>query len=108
MRTEKHTKILIGSIFLFLLYTVPVYAGNLEGSKLVTGTSQLIADGTKILTGFIAGLTGYVTVKDIIQWIMADDEEKTKAKKRLQRDVCIGVLGTVGVGLIAIIFAYYQ
>lgn len=107
MKIEKYIKMLLVSMFLLIVSVVPVYA-SLESSKIVTGTNNLISDGTKVLTALVAGATGFVAIKDIVQWLMADDEEKTKAKKRLQRDVGIGVLGTVGVGLIAIILAYYQ
>lgn len=111
MKRNKLMKIMIVSIAISLVFAMTAFAtggGGLESSPLVTGSKKLLGDGTTVLTGLVAAVTGFLAIKDVIQWAIADDEEKTKAKKRLQRDVSIGVLGTVIVGLIAIILNYYQ
>lgn len=104
---RKVTDTLYLTLMMTMLMTIPVFAGGLEGSNLVTGTKKLISDGTAVLTGLVAGLTVLLSIKNAIAWQAASDEEKPKHKKTFVTTLGLGVIGTTIAGVITVILSYY-
>lgn len=104
-KTTKMKMMLITVCLLVLLTANVVFAAG--DPVIVTGTKKLVADGTKILTGLVAGVTTVMALFRGIAWQTADDEHKPKHKKEVIDTLKIGVLLTCIMGIVAWIFSYY-
>lgn len=104
---KKITYILQIAIIATLIFAFPAFAGSLEGTQLVTGTKNLFRDGTAVLTGFVALLTIVLSVKNVLAWQAASDEEKPKHKKIFSTTLGLGILGTTISGVITAVLSYY-
>jgi hypothetical protein len=90
-----------------LLFSFPAFAGSLEGTQLVTGSKNLLRDLAGVLTGLVALLTIALSIKNVLAWQAASDEEKPKHKKSTLTTLQLGVLGTTIAGVITAILSYY-
>jgi len=95
------------SIIATLFFAFPAFAGSLEGTTLVTGSKNLLKDGTAVLTGLVALITIILAVKNVIEWQTASEEEKPKHKKTTITTLKLGVLGTTIAGVITAVLSYY-
>lgn len=87
-----------------LLHSMQVSASE---PPLVTGTRKLIADATKILTGFGAGVTIIVALIFLFRQQTCSEEERPKYKKAAISTIVIGVIITTISGVVTFIFSYY-
>lgn len=105
VNTVVKTTIVTGAICVAM--SIASYAGGLESSQLVVGTRNLLQDGTTVLTGLVGAITAFIAIKNAIAWNTAGDQDKPVAQKKFVKDLGIGVIGTVIVGLVSIILGYY-
>lgn len=104
----KSYKVMIATVNIVLAYAFPAYASNLSNTKLVTGTQTLITVITGILTAFAVGITIVFAVKDVMVWQQANDQEAPSCKKKLIRDIGLGILIVTIGGVITAVLAIYQ
>ncbi|MDW2797990.1 hypothetical protein RZO55_10425 [Clostridium boliviensis] len=90
-----------------LIFTFPAFAGSLESTQLVTGTKNLLRDVAAVLTGLVALATAAISIKNVVTWQTAADEEKPKHKKAFTQTLELGILGTCIGGVITAILSYY-
>jgi hypothetical protein len=95
------------AIIATLIFAFPAFASGLEGTQLVTGTKNLLRDVAAVLTGLVALLTAAVTIKNVVTWLLAADEEKPKHKKSFTQGLGLGILGVCIGGVITAVLAYY-
>lgn len=88
-----------------LLHSIQVFASE---PPLVTGTRKLIADATKILTGFGAGVTIIVSLIFLFRQQTCSEEERPKYKKAAVSTIVIGVIIVTISGVVTFIFSYYS
>ena len=85
------------SCFVWMILTCrPVYASAGEPG-IVSGTRQLLAAGTGLLTGLVAAVGIWKASAVGIQWINASPEERPKFQKELVT-VIIAVVVTLTIG----------
>lgn len=89
-------------------YASSVGAGDLENTKLFTGTKNLLTTGTAILTGLATAVTIFFAVVNALAWQTAADQEKPAAKKKLISTVIAGVITITIGGVITAVFAFYN
>lgn len=82
-------------------------AGNLGDTKLVSGTSNLLGDGTLILTGLVGAVGGFFCVKAGYAWYTAEEEAKGRKKKAFWTTFAISVLITCAPSALSAVLAYY-
>lgn len=82
-------------------------AGNLEGSTLVTGTTALINDITKVLAGMSIAIGGGAMTYFLIRKAMADETDGKMYQKRAITALICGILGVLAAGIVSLIAAYY-
>jgi len=90
-----------------LIFAFPAFASSLEGTQLVTGTKKLLTDGAAVFTGLVALVTTLISIKNVVTWQTAADEEKPKHKKAFTQTLGLGVLGTCISGVVTAVLAYY-
>lgn len=83
------------------------YGESLENTQLVTGTKELLTSVAAVLTGFALLMTTVLTVKDIIVYMNADEQERPSVKKKIFHTLISGVLCVCAAGLLTAIFAFY-
>lgn len=96
------------AVFLLLIFCSNVFAGGLEGSKIVTGTKKLLQDAGKVLVilGIIAG--GVFMSYYGIRMAGADEQDKKGWKNRIMA-AAIGTIIAVAAGaIITMLVKYYQ
>lgn len=91
-----------------LMYSMPVQAGSLESSKLVTGSKNLLTDGLKVLIGITALVTTVLFAWRMFQFNQADEEVKPKHKKAAKTTLIAGVIILLSETIITVVFSYYQ
>lgn len=92
-----------------LSYQTAVFAtGGIQDSKLVTGTTKLIQDGTTGMLLLEAGLVIFLEIKTGIAYQAAEVEEKTKHKKEAKAILVVGALIVAATSIIKMILSYYQ
>lgn len=104
---EVLTMIASGAI-LSLVFSINVLAADINSSKLVTGTTKLIKDGTKALTGIIGILTILISLFYGFKWYIADAETKPREAKSIKTTVVVGIVLTCISGVITAVLAYYK
>lgn len=95
------------SIIAALVFAFPVFAGSLENTQIVTGTKNLLNDASAVFTGLVAILTGVLSIKNVVTWQSASDEEKPKHKKIFTMTLGLGILGTTISGIVTAVLSYY-
>lgn len=101
---KKKVKIFLGTFVTVLAFSCPVYAGE---PVIVTGTKNLLAWATGIITAFVAGYMTYCASKPIIAYMDASPEEKPKFKKEAKDIIKAGiVLVTLGSSITFILAKY--
>lgn len=86
----------------------PTPGGSLKDNIIVTGTTNLISDGTLVVTGLSAGLTVLLLLWQFTRLQSADDEGDAKViKKKMKKIAICGIGVTVTAGLVATILGYY-
>lgn len=104
---KKKVCILQFALIAALLFAFPAFAGSLENTQLVTGTKNLLGDVSAVFTGLVAIVTGALSIKNVVTWQTAADEEKPKHKKTFTQTLGLGVLGTTISGIITAVLSYY-
>lgn len=95
------------AFILTLIFAFPAFAGSLENTQLVTGTKNLLRDVAAVLTGLVALATAAISIKNVVTWQVAADEEKPKHKKTFTQTLGLGILGTCIGGVITAVLSYY-
>lgn len=83
------------------------YGESLENTRLVTGTKELLTALAAILTGFALTITTVLTIKDIIIYMNADEQERPSVKKKIYHTLAGGILCICAAGLLTAVFAFY-
>ena len=85
------------------------YAQGLESTKLVTGTKELIADATAIITGMLAIIATLVMLVLFVRSMLAGDEhEKAALNRKLKGAAIIFAVALSVSGLLTAIASYFQ
>lgn len=98
---------LIGTAIQGFMTTVNVNAGALEGTKLVQGTKNLIADGTVVLVSLEAAVVGFLFIKELVQYKTGEEDEKPRHKKAAKTVIIIGIIVVTATGTIGALFSYF-
>jgi len=98
---------LLGTMIQGLFTTLSVNAGALGDSKLVSGTKNLISDGTTVLIGLEAAVVVFLFIKNLVQFKTGEEEEKPKHKKNAKNVLILGVLVITASGTIGVLFSYF-
>lgn len=81
----------------------------LQSSKMVTGTTKLIADATLVITGLAAAITTLAFIALSVKKQNADDEGEARAiKKKIKSVLICGVGITLGSSLVTVVFSYFK
>lgn len=93
-------------LFTNAMLTLPTLLAN---SKMVTGSTKLIADATLVLTGLAAAITTLLFIWFTIKKQNADDEGEARAiKKKIKSVLVCGVGITLASGLVTVVFSYFN
>lgn len=89
-------------------FTMTVYADNISGSKIATGTKQLVADATSWLLVIAPSVSVLLIIYYLIRKGMADEMEHKKWNSRVLVTIvsCIGAV--VASVLVNVLVGYYQ
>ncbi|MDO9557244.1 MAG: hypothetical protein Q7J82_06655 [Coriobacteriia bacterium] len=94
---------------MMMMVPASAYAAGLADTSLVTGTKELIADATVIITGLLAAIAALVLLVLFVKSFFASDEHEKAATNRKMRGVAIGFAVALSVsGLLAAITSYFQ
>jgi len=105
---KKKTRYILQIAFIAaLIFAFPAFAGSLESTQIVTGTKNLLGDASAVFTGLVAILTGVLSIKNVVTWQSAADEEKPKHKKIFTQTLGLGILGTTISGIVTAVLSYY-
>lgn len=100
--------------FALVMYTkfniITAYAGGLSGSKLVTGTTNLLNDAMNVAQVMGLVICGVLLLYFAIRSGMAqDDEQERKSwKKAMKYDLVVAVIVVAGAQFIQVITGYYK
>jgi ABC-type multidrug transport system permease subunit len=105
---KNKTTTIISLIMLFFIKTQNVFAETLEGSKIATGTKNLINDATKWLLVLAPTVTVLLIIYYLIRKGMADEQEHKKWNSRIMVALvsCIGAV--VASVLINVLTSYFK
>ena len=107
---EKAAKINVLAVLLFMMNTMTAYAssGGIGGSKLATGTQQLIQDSTTFLMVIAPVVAGLLIIYFCIRRSAADEMDQKKWNNRIAVAIvsCIGAV--LGSATLNVIIGYYQ
>lgn len=101
---RKKVRVFLGTFVTALAVSCPVYAGE---PVIVSGTKNLLAWATGIITAFVAGYMTYCASKPIIKYMDASPEEKPKFKKEAKDIIIAGVVVATLGSTITFILAKY-
>lgn len=102
------TMLVVVTIFCIYSNQTVIYASGLSDSKLVTGTTKLVNDGLKVLTGLIAAVGTLFEVWQAIKMQGAEDEGDVKIIKKKMKTILVCTIGgTMASALVSLIVGYY-
>lgn len=102
-------EIVIVAVFVQCMFSeMSVHANQLENLKMVTGTKKLIQDGTVVLLVIEALLIAFLMIVQLIQYQMADDNEKPKHKKSAKTTLYVGIIVMSITTIVPVILSYYM
>lgn len=81
--------------------------GELGNTKLVTGTKELIKDGTTVALILEAVIAVFLIVVKLIGMQQAEEHDKGKYKKEIKTILITAILIFCSTGLLGTIFSYY-
>lgn len=94
---------------MIIRYLTPILlsAGNLEGSKIITGTKKLLEDLARVLGIFVPIVCGILLIVFAIMKASADEQDGPRWKKRMIVVIACLVIGISAGGIITLISSYY-
>lgn len=92
------------ALMMFMILGNQVYAANVP---MIDGTKRLIADVTTGVLLLVAGAAGLIGVKNGLQWLAADEDEKPRYKKNVRNTALIAAITISFSGIIQFVLSYY-
>lgn len=97
----------VGLFLQCAFYAMPVHAGALKDTTLVSGTEALLKDGRNVLIGFVAIVAGVVELIIGLQYMQADEQEQPKYRKRAKTTIIVAICCVCATAIIEAILSYY-